>query len=374
MTAAPSASPALARSGNRPVRQVRSVARGDATGLVATIYEQMADEFAIVPPLTIHSVVPDILAGVWCLSREAFVVGPAGRARREMVAAAVSRSNACPYCVEVHSAMLHATQDHELARKLQSDVGAMEAARAEPLIGWALSTCAPQADVLAHPPFSREEAPQVLGTAVLFHFINRMVNIFLEPSPTPRPIRLAGLKPMIGRILGGTLGKRLVSIDAKPGRSLELLPSADLPPQFGWAEPNPVVAGALARMAAAIEGHAAACLPAAVTEIVQARVARWSGDDPGLGLRWLQESLVPLVSEKERAAARLALLAALASYRVDDATIAAFRTYFPDDRELIVTAAWGSFEAVKRLSEWIAGPPAKALSDTETSIALATKG
>ncbi len=90
------------------------MARGDATGLVATIYEQMADEFAIVPPLTIHSVVPDILAGVWCLSREAFVVGPGGRVRREMVAAAVSRSNACPYCVEVHSAMLHATQDHEV--------------------------------------------------------------------------------------------------------------------------------------------------------------------------------------------------------------------------------------------------------------------
>jgi AhpD family alkylhydroperoxidase len=121
--------------------------------LVVAVYAQAAREFAIVPPIAIHSPVPEILAGMWSLTREAFIVGRPGRARREMVAAGVSQTNRCPYCVEVHSAMLHATRDHDLARKLSSDAGAEEAAQAEPLIRWALSTRDPQAPALAHPPF-----------------------------------------------------------------------------------------------------------------------------------------------------------------------------------------------------------------------------
>ena len=109
------------------LRRVETVTPRGATGLVASVYEQVAREFAVVPPITIHSAVPEILAGLWCLTREAFIVGM-GRARREMVAAGVSRTNRCPYCVEVHSAMLHATRDHDLARKLSSDAGAEEAA------------------------------------------------------------------------------------------------------------------------------------------------------------------------------------------------------------------------------------------------------
>jgi AhpD family alkylhydroperoxidase len=326
---------------------------------VASVYAQVARDFAIVPPITIHSAVPEILAGVWCMTREAFIVGRAGRARREMVAAAVSRTNECPYCVEVHSAMLHATRDHDLARRLSSDAGAEEAAQAEPLIRWALSTRDPHAPMLADPPFSPAEAPQILGTAAAFHFINRMVSIFLENSPVPGPMRAAVLKPLMGRILGATLGKRMTGVDAKPGLSLPLLPDAGLPPQFLWAAPDPAVAGAIARMASVIESQGAACLPEAARDAVRTRVAAWTGEDPGLGLQWLEQTLAPLAREKDRAAARLALLAALAAYRVDDATIASFRKHFPEDRQLVAAAAWGSFEAVKRLSKWIAGPSAK---------------
>ncbi len=370
MSAARSAAGTAKQAGNPVLRRVETVAPRRATGLVAAVYEQVAREFATVPPITIHSAVPEILAGMWCVTREAFIVGRAGRARREMVAAGVSRTNMCPYCVEVHSAMLHATRDHDLARKLSSDAGAEEAAQAEPLIRWALSTREPQAPALANPPFSAREAPQILGTAVAFHFINRMVNIFLEGSPAPAPMRAAALKPLIGRIIGATLGKRMTGVDAKPGLSLALLPDAALPEQFRWAEPDPAVAGAIARMASAIERHGSTCLPEAAIETVRARVAAWTGEDPGLGLQWLEDALAPLASEKDRAAARLALLAALASYRVDDAAIASFRKHFPQDRQLIATAAWGSFEAVKRLSEWIAGPSAKSSKDNGTAIQL----
>lgn len=262
-----------AKQSGKLLRRVETVAPWGATGLVASVYEQVAREFAIVPPITIHSAVPEILAGLWCLTREAFIVGRAARARREMVAAGISRTNSCPYCVEVHSAMLHATRDHDLARKLSSDAEAAEAARTEPLIRWALSTREPHAPTLANPPFSAREAPQILGTAAAFHFINRMVNIFLEASPVPALMRAPALKPLIGRFIGATLGKRMAGVDAKPGLSLALLPDAALPEQFRWAEPESAVAGAIARMASAIERHGSACLPEAAMETVRARVA-----------------------------------------------------------------------------------------------------
>ena len=178
------------------------------------------------------------------------------------------------------------------------------------------------------------------------------------------------MKPLIGQIIGATLGKRMTGVDAKPGLSLALLPDAALPEQFRWAEPDPAVAGAIARMASAIERHGSACLPEAALETVRRRVAAWTGEDPGLGLQWLEEALAPLTSEKDRAAARLALLAALASYRVDYAAVASFRKHFPEDRQLVAAAAWGSFEAVKRLSEWIAGPPVQSSKDNGMVIEL----
>ena len=365
-----SAAPSIAAGANRALRRVQTVTRRGATDLVAAVYAQAAREFAVVPPITIHSPVPEILAGMWSLTREAFIVGRPGRARREMVAAGVSQTNKCPYCVEVHSAMLHATRDHDLARKLSSDAGAEEAAQAEPLIRWAISTRDPQAPALAHPPFSPAEAQQILGTAAAFHFINRMVSIFLEESPVPAPVRASILKPLMRRLIGATLGKRMTGVEAMPGLSLALLPDAALPEQFRWAEPDPAVAGAIARMASAVERHGSASLPEAAVETVRACMAAWTGEDLGLGRQWLEDALAPLKSEKDRAAARLALLAALAAYRVDDAAIVSFRKHFPEDRQLIAVAAWGSFEAVKRISEWIAGPPADSSKDNGTAIEL----
>ncbi len=128
MMAASFAPDARKRPEGGAIRRVRQVWRSEATGLTAAVYKQIAREFALVPPMTIHAAVPEILAGLWCLSREAFVVGRAGRAGREMVAAGISQTNRCPYCVEVHSAMLHATQDHDLARKLASADGTAKAA------------------------------------------------------------------------------------------------------------------------------------------------------------------------------------------------------------------------------------------------------
>ncbi len=356
----------LRKKDARPAaRHLRTVTEAKAEGLVAAVYKQMAREFAIVPPLTIHSLVPEILAGVWCVAREAFVVGAEGRARREAVASAVSLTNACPYCVDVHTSMLHAKAEHDLATHLLTETGAANAARADPLIAWALATGTAGAAALDHPPFSRAEAPRILATAAIFHFVNRMVNIFLDASPMPVRIRSTTIRSAAGRLLGATLGKRMVFIEAEPGLSLNLLPDRELPGAFRWATPDAAVAGALARMSHAIETHGEAVLPLSVRTAVRACVAGWNGGDPGMSRKWLDDATASLPGEAERVAAQLALLAALASYRVDDSLIDRFRTHYPDQRHLVAVTAWGSFEAVRRLSTWLAGSAVSRVPDSE---------
>jgi hypothetical protein len=79
------------------------------------------------------------------------------------------------------------------------------------------------------------------------------------------------------------------------------------------------VAGAFARFAAVVEQAGAETLAPEVRALVTGYLASWRGEDPGLGRTWV-ERLVGTLAEAQRPAARLALLAAVASYQVDDAT------------------------------------------------------
>jgi hypothetical protein len=52
---------------------------------------------------------------------------------------------------------------------------------------WAAATRDPTADVVTDPPFTREQTAEYVGTALTFHYVNRMVNVFCEDSPFPLP-------------------------------------------------------------------------------------------------------------------------------------------------------------------------------------------
>ncbi|MCI4061221.1 hypothetical protein MRQ36_00980 [Micromonospora sp. R77] len=54
----------------------------------------------------------------------------------------------------------------------------------------------------------------------------------------------------------------------------------------------------------------------------------------------------------DRAAARLALLTAVASYQVDEDVVTEFRQWHPDDVTLVEVAAWASFAAARRVGAW----------------------
>jgi hypothetical protein len=184
----------------------------------------------------------------------------------------------------------------------------------------------------------------------MFHYINRMVNVFLEASPIPLRMPKA-----LQRAFGATMTKRIVSVVGTPEESLHFLPASPLPAEFHWAKSNPAVEGGLSRMTAAVERAGKAALPANVRELLLERMALWHGEHMGLGRRWVEDAIQPL-PPPERAAARLALLTAFASHQVDDSVIRACRSEGANDEVLVAAASWAAFCAARRIASWLTTP------------------
>ncbi|MDM4719258.1 carboxymuconolactone decarboxylase family protein [Micromonospora sp. WMMA1363] len=333
----------------RQVRYVRPVPVPTAAGVVGAVYGQAAEEMRIVnPPVLLHSSAPPVLAAYWMLMREPLLAtGNAGRLAKEAVAAAVSVANICPYCADMHSTGMYELGDAGDAEAIVADrVEQVRDEAVRQVAGWARSAHLADLPGVADAPFGEADRPELVGVLVAFHYLTRMVNVFLANFLLPPGLGSSArrrLKFGISRLLRPTLREPY-----PPGRALSLLPPADLPADARWAAGNPAVAAAVARSYAAFEAAGKRTLTPAVRERVLRRLADWRGEETGISRQWCEDSVVDL-SPADRAAGRLALLTAFASYQVDEEVVDEFRAHHPDDRSLVEAAAWSSFAAARRV-------------------------
>jgi hypothetical protein len=226
------------------------------------------------------------------------------------------------------------------------------------VVAWARANRQPDAPILRQRPFPDEHAPELIGVALAYHYINRMINIFAVASPFP----LAGtrFKP-IARRAALPVFRKLLARDLRPGASLELLAPAPLPDDLAWAQGHPVIADAFGRAAAAFDAVGRQALPAQVRQLVTTRLSAWRGEEPGISRSWV-ETATEALPESQRPLGRLALLAAFASYQVDAQILDDART-LPGpttDAVLVAAAAWASFAAARRIGSWLHTAPAAA--------------
>lgn len=333
------------------IRYVAPTKPRAAEGLTAQVYRQMEREFGVLPPpVVLHSPAPEAMAGTWLMLRETLLApGLVDRSVRESVAAAVSAANACPYCVSVHGATLRGLLS---TRTSQDGDGRVRDAAA-----WA-TECAERfrAAGVGLIPFTADEAPEYAGVAVTFHYLNRMVNAFLEDAPMPPSAPRAGLG-LVQHVLSGMI--RSASRGIGPaGASLDLLAPAPVPEDLGWARPNRAITQAFARAVEAIDRASAACVPQSVRKLLRSELEVWDGRARGLSRVWLERPLA-LLPDRDRPAGRLALLVAFASHQVDGSTIAAYREQRPDDADLVALASWAALSAARRAGSWLAVPTAR---------------
>ncbi|SDQ30337.1 carboxymuconolactone decarboxylase family protein [Thermostaphylospora chromogena] len=319
------------------VRQVTPVRPDAARGVVAKVYAQTVRDFGMLaPPVILHSPAPPVLAAGWAMLRESLLVsGTVDRVTKELVAREVSAGNACPYCADVHGATLRALPGHRDARLA-------------PAAAWARAS-ATAATAWREPPVSGPGGAELVAVVVTFHYLNRMVNVFLGDSPLPPGVPRGARGPAMR--LFGLLMRPAARRAAVPGASLDLLPAAPLPPDLSWAADAPHLAGAFAGAAASIEEGGRRALPDRVRALVADRVAAWEGGPAGLGRGWAARAAAELPGA-ERPAARLALLTALSSYQVDRETIADFLRAGFGERALVEATAWASLTAARRVGAW----------------------
>jgi AhpD family alkylhydroperoxidase len=202
--------------------------------------------------------------------------GLVGRVGKEVVAAAVSLGNACPYCVEVHSATLHGLVRGRDALAIADDrIASIADPSTRDIAAWARASGTWELAARHTLPLPTERAVELVGVAVTFHYLNRMANVFLAESPLPPGAPAAargGFLRVFGRLMRPAARRVL-----EPGASLNLLPAAPLPEDLSWAAGNPTIADAFARAAAAVDRAAAGSVPAPVRELVLSRLAGWNG-------------------------------------------------------------------------------------------------
>ena len=284
------------------------------------------------------------------------------RTAKEAVATTVSLGNACPWCATVHSTVLSGLTQGPVRAK--DPVESIADPRLRAVTTWARDCETEEGALLHEPACPANEAPELIGTAVLFHYYNRMVNVFLTEVPLPPGAPRMVLGPVmwiLDRRMGPAAGRSY-----SPGTSLELLPAASLPRDLSWASGDPVAEDAFARGCAAIDAAGARSVPPSVRDLVMTELENWHGERRGPSREWV-ESAVSALPTADRSAGRLALLTALASSQVDRSVVRMFRGSRPDDATLVELTAWASLAAARRVGSWIPQAAPEADRDSGTT-------
>lgn len=325
------------------IHHVRMVPRRSADGDVARAYELLRSSVGFVPPpLALHSPHGALFLASSVVFAEIVLAGSTPRRLREIVASAVSAGNRCPYCVDAHTMVLHALADHDSARAL--DGGGRGAS--DPLARRLMAAVKlPAPDNIDRSDLNDE----LINVAICFHYVNRMVNVFLGESPLP-VAPPAGALRRAARRSGGPLMSGMAHSELTSGQSLAILGDAARP-AAKRANPGTV---ALRHLERTCEGAVRKILPRAVRDLVDQHLGRWRGEHPAMDGKWLADAVADL-AEADRPAARLALLSALASWRVDKGVIEEFRGAGRSDADIIAVTSWASLRAARAAGKLLAG-------------------
>ncbi|MET8909055.1 carboxymuconolactone decarboxylase family protein [Micromonospora sp. NPDC004551] len=308
-----------------------------ATGLTGAVYRQTRDEFlGPVPTFQALSAVPEVLAATWALMREALLAGDASRVDRELVASAVSRANRCRFCVDAHVMLLHALGEHELAEAVARGGTPADPRHAE-LVAWAEASRSPVASGWDSP-----YRPEVTGTLLAFHFINRIVSALLDPDLLPGGLQRA---PVV-RSVGGRLYARTARERKEPGRSLPLLDTGTTAPP-AWAGDSPVGVAYASLRAVALRGGD---LLGDLARKTIAATVRWEdGRHPERPAEWAAE-LIRDLPGADRVGTRIALLAAFGPSAIRPGDVALWRLSHPADADLVRLVAYGAITATDHVA------------------------
>jgi hypothetical protein len=325
--------------GHKTIRFLEPIKYADSTGDVKKVYDEISYDYVLAAPFTLHASNPKIMAGSWSLVRESLIVnGEVNRLTKEAIAGGVSISNQCQYCLEAHIKMSGGKIDE----------------KNKDLFEWSKSHYKDN-ELIQNPPFSIDEAPEIIGTALTFHYINRMVSVFVTEYPLPLPGFLYWLKPFISSFFKNTAAVNITGVKALPGQSLKWLAPVEVSTEFLWAESNIHIKNSFLGFDKLMDQTAENVIPPNVQEVVLNYLADWTGNSLGFGNEWIDNMTKDLVPS-EKIIAQFILLIATMPYKITNLHIDELRKNGIGNEELLIISSWGSWQATKKIGNWISAP------------------
>ncbi len=338
----------------KTMRYVSAIPTRKAKGLTKKVYDMIREDFFKNGSLTSRSKVPELMAAIWTAGREAMLVeDKVDRTTKDAISAVLSQINDCPYCEDMLVSLVHAGGEHGAAKDIfaQNDLQKTDANLRERL-EWVRAIATPGQEDIPLLPFTLEQLPEVLGTLMGMSDINRFSHVVMEDTPVNAPLGIQKAKSAALRIFGTEL-EVTRRVPLKKGRALSLLPSAQLPEDMYWAEPNSRVADALARYTAVVEREASRVISPSVKRIVEASLNNWQGEHMPISRSWVNEDIETLRGD-DRAIAKLAIVLGKAPYQVDEKMAEAVLGNDRDEQRFIRILAWASFTGARRFVQLVA--------------------
>ncbi|MDP3966673.1 MAG: hypothetical protein Q8Q02_00200 [Nocardioides sp.] len=332
------------------MRYVTPVRYRESTGTHRAIYDQILAEYGLGGPFFVTSVSTPLLAATWGLVRASVASGPLPRGLSEVIASAVAQTETCPFCVGVHSELAGAGGEQTTASLIAQSKWERLADRhseSDQLALWARNFV--RGDTIA-PPVPDAHAPYAVSVALTFVHVTTMVTIFQADGMVAGAGGSRVVDAMVKHYMRHSLGKRMVArtatADATAGPDPVSGPSSD----FAFAATEPSLTQAWAMFDHAVGSIGNEVLSGRARKAVNAVIDQRIWDEPSLDLRFIDEA-VASIPESEVGAARLALMAGTAPYRVTRADIDVAGPGGQRGERWVALAALGAAARIRALAE-----------------------
>lgn len=296
-------------------------------------------------PIMLHACNPELLIGHWHMSKAAYFSGSYRREYKDIIAAGVSAANACSYCHEAHGELV-ALNFEDAGSAIRRDSGALIAnPEQRALFEWARNSLRPGVTKLEFPVLATNRT-EIIAVALMFHYVNRVVNVLLEDSPMVLP-KIPGLKKLVMLLARPMLRSLASKTTVRPAEIAHIGEN-----EFLWSAGDPIIHSSFCHFDRTIERLVTTLIADSTRQLIEKTISHWHGEAMPIDRTWVAEA-VSEVQSNDQPAARLALCTALDSQRVTDADVLAYQCVADSDADLIRIVIWSSFMATKRIGSWL---------------------
>ena len=331
------------------IKYIKYISLKKANPRIKAIYKQIKRDFGILAePFTLHSAIPDLLATVWAVTREICLINKnVPRPYIETISTAISYNNSCKYCIDAHTIMLLTLKNKSVSEAIKTgNLEQIKDTKLQQICRWVLANNDFNTNIIKCPPFTLDEAPEIVGTAFVFNYINRVVEIFLKKSPVSE--KQFG-KSLLLKIATFIFSKS-VKTKKKAGESLQFInQEVTDDPDFKWAKPNKIILKTLSALKATcnieVDKYISSQTKQKIIEIAKTN----NRDNVQLSSNWTNRFKKDF-SKEEFSLAKLMLLTMFAPYQITEKNISDLQTNNISDEAILAVTSFASLTIAINIS------------------------